>query len=462
MMARMNRRKFIAASALTLLAPRITVAQDAAGYTILTAEKTEMNVLGQGGAKTPAFRFIKDKPVAVLRAKQGQEFTGRFINHLDQDVWLHWFGVRGNTEAMTINSAPGDANSVDIKFTPPDAGTFWFGPVVHASEQRDMGLYGMLIVEEATPQDFIDVPLIIDDWMIGDNGKHKGKFGDLIAAIGEGRMGNWFTLNGEYKTHVQVDRAKPARFRILNAANVRQMNLLFKGADVYVMALDGQPVPLKALGQDALKLAPGQRADVLLNEITDQVTIALDLFEDVVEIGYLEPAGVATPHELPDNFSLPANPLAILGDITTARHIPIIIAGGAKGGLKSAKVGDADLDLRGLLEKGLAWAFNGIAGPGGPSLFGAKKGETLVLDFENTTSFPQPIHIHGHVWQMIMADGEALENQPWRDTAIVPGLAKVQLALVCDNIGLWGLQSLVAERLDAGLFGAFEVTPELP
>jgi FtsP/CotA-like multicopper oxidase with cupredoxin domain len=400
--------------------------------------------------------------MAVLRAKQGVEFNGRFINHLEQDVWLHWFGVRGNSEAMTINASPGDANSVDIKFTPPDAGTFWFGPVINGSQQRDMGLYGMLIVEEATQLDFNDVPLIIDDWMIGDDGKHKGKFGDLEAAIGEGRMGNWFTLNGEYRTHVKVDRSKPARFRILNAANVRQMNVLFKGADVYVIALDGQPVALKALGLEALKLAPGQRADVLLNDFTDQVTLALDLLEDVVEIGYLEPMGLAIPHELPDNFALPANPLAVLGELSTARHIPITIAGGAKGGLKLARVGETDLDLRGLLGKGLAWAFNGIAGPGGPSLFVAKKGETLVLDVENTTAFPQPIHIHGHVWQVIMADGEVLENQPWRDTAVVPGLAKVQLALVCDNIGLWGLQSLIAERQDAGLFGAFEVTPELP
>jgi FtsP/CotA-like multicopper oxidase with cupredoxin domain len=457
MMCAMNRRQIIATAA-ALFVPRISIAQDSLGYTILSAEKFEMNVLGQGGATTPVYRFIKDKPMAVLRAKQGVEFKGRFIK-LDQDVWLHWFGVRGASEAMTINAAPINGNSVDIQFTPPDAGTFWFGPLVHASEQRDMGLYGMLIVEEATPQDFIDVPLILDDWSIGDDGKHKGKFGDLDAAIGEGRMGNWFTLNGEYKTHVPVERAKPTRLRILNVANVRQMNVLFKGADIYLMALDGQPVPLKALGLEALKLAPGQRADLLLNEITDTVTIALDLFEDVVELGYLDPIGTPNPHELPDNFALPANPLSVLGDLSTARHISITIAGGAKGGLKSAKVGDTEFDMRGLLEKGLAWAFSGIAGPGGPNLFEAKKGETVVLDIENSTSFPQPIHIHGHVWQMIMTDGEALENQPWRDTGIVPGLAKVQFTLVCDNIGLWALQSLVAERSDAGLFGAFEVKP---
>lgn len=454
----MNRRTFIAVSAATLLAPRLVVAQEDAGYTVLVAEKSEMQVLGRGAAKTPAWRFLKDKPMAVLRAKQGQQLRGRFINTLDQEVWLHWFGVRGAAEAMTVHADPGEANAVEISFTPPDAGTYWFGPMTHASQQRDMGLYGMLIVDEAQAQDFIDVPLIFDDWMIDDAGKPKGKFGDLTAAIGEGRMGNWFTLNGGYRTAVPVERTKPARLRILNAANVRQMNVLFKGADLYLMALDGQPVPLKALGQEALKLAPGQRADLLLTDMKAQVVVALDLFEDIVEVGYLDGVGDAVAHELPDNFALPANPLSPLGDVAAARHIPIVIAGGAKGGLKSAKVGDAELDMRGLLEKGLAWAFNGIAGVGGPSLFEAKKDETVVLVLDNTTAFPQPLHIHGHVWQMIEADGQPLENQPWRDTAVVPGLSKIKLAMVADNAGLWVLQSLVAERADAGLLGAFRVT----
>ncbi len=454
----MNRRKFMAVAAATIVVPRLSVAQEDAGYTILTAEKSYMQVLGAGSAKTPTWRFLKDKPVAVLRARQGQEFRGRFINSLDQEVWLHWFGVRGAAEAMTVNALPGEDNAVEISFTPPDAGTFWFGPMTHASEQRDMGLYGLLIVEEAQAQEFVDVPLIIDDWMIDDLGQPKGKFGDLNAAIGEGRMGNWFTLNGGYKTHVPVDRARPARLRLLNAANVRQMNVLFKGADVYVIALDGQPVPPKALGQEALKLVPGQRADLLLTDMKLQVVVALDLFEDIVEIGYLDGVGEVVPHELPDNFTLPANPISHLGDLSVARQISISIAGGAKGGLKSAKVGDVELDMRGLLEKGLAWAFNGIAGVGGPALFEAKKGETLILVIDNTTSFPQPLHIHGHVWQMIEADGQAAENQPWRDTAVVPGLSKIKLAMVADNVGLWVLQSLVAERVDAGLLGAFRVT----
>ena len=128
-----------------------------------------------------------------------------------------------------------------------------------------------------------------------------------------------------------------------------------------------------------------------------------------------------------------------------------------RSGLQSAKVGDATLDMRGLLEKGLAWAFNDIAGVGGPPLFEAKKGETLILEFSNKTSFPQPLHIHGHVWKLLESDGQTVDGSSWMDTAVVPGLSSAKLAFVADNPGLWVLQSLIAERSDSGLIGAFTV-----
>jgi FtsP/CotA-like multicopper oxidase with cupredoxin domain len=71
------------------------------------------------------------------------------------------------------------------------------------------------------------------------------------------------------------------------------------------------------------------------------------------------------------------------------------------------------------------------------------------------------LHIHGHVWQLIESEGQALEAQSFRDTAVVPGLSKIKLALVADNVGLWVLQSLLAERVDSGLLGAFTVA-EIP
>jgi FtsP/CotA-like multicopper oxidase with cupredoxin domain len=85
------------------------------------------------------------------------------------------------------------------------------------------------------------------------------------------------------------------------------------------------------------------------------------------------------------------------------------------------------------------------------------KGETIVLEINNTTQFDQPLHIHGHVWQMIEQGGAIQEGQPWRDTTVVPQKQVQKLAFVADNPGIWVLQSLVAERVDSGLIASFAI-----
>ena len=135
----------------------------------------------------------------------------------------------------------------------------------------------------------------------------------------------------------------------------------------------------------------------------------------------------------------------------------MVIAGGAKGGLKSATFKNEVLDMRALLEQGMAWAINGVAGPGGEVIGKFVKGESIVLDIDNATNFDQPLHIHGHVWQVIEQGGVVQEGQPWRDTIVVPRMQKQKAAFVADNPGIWALQSLVAERADSGLIASFAV-----
>jgi len=67
------------------------------------------------------------------------------------------------------------------------------------------------------------------------------------------------------------------------------------------------------------------------------------------------------------------------------------------------------------------------------------------------------LHIHGHVWKLVESDGVPRDAEPWRDTTIVPPLAKAKMLMVADNPGSWVLQSLIAERVDSGLLAAFTV-----
>ncbi len=417
------------------------------------------NLLGSDAPPTTVWSAGSSWPPPVLRAKQGAEFRVDIANRLDRDIYLHWHGVRGPSAMMSLKVAPGAGSDLKCVFTPPDAGTFWFGPVADVSRQREMGLYGLLIVEEAQPVSGInDLPMVLDDWQIHDDGTiDEGSFGSLDDAIGQGRLGNWFTINGQYRPQLEIPRGLVSRLRLLNAANVRTMPVLFKGADPLIAAFDGQPVALRNLGASPLVLAPGQRCDLLVLEGDEDVTIGLDLFEDIVEIGYLRRGGLAGSSGLPENFAFPANPVSANIEPDGAVQASLIIEGGAKGGLKSARLNGETVELRTLLERGFAWSINGNAGLAAEPWMTFPKGATVNVNVENRTRFNQPLHIHGHVWRLIESDGQTRDGEPWRDTAIIEAGKTARLAFIADNPGVWGLHSTLAERIDSGLITSFAV-----
>ena len=462
-----NRRQFIGSAAATLAAPRLVLAQEPDGsdaadgglqQTIILTP-VDLHLLEGGQGHTIAWSYGDGPEPAVIRARQGDELKLRFVNTLQQATWLHFYGVRGPSDLMTLNIPPGEANAVDCAFVPPDAGTFWIGPMADQSRARDMGLYAMLIVEEAEPvAGLADLPLVLDDWRLDDDGAIEGNFGDIETMVGEGRLGNWFTVNSHFRPRLPLKTGVYTRLRLLNAANVRTMGVLFKGFDPLLIARDGQPVTPQPLDSKALELAPGQRADLLVSPEQGDIRMALDLFEDIAEIGYLAAVTPSTPAPIAENFQLPANPLSALGPIPAATTFAIRIEGGLKGGLKSAVFGGEERDLRTLLEYGKGWAFNGVAGPAVKPLFTVKRGDTVVLEVENRTAFRQPVHIHGHVWQELAET----PTGKWQDTAVIAPNVMVTLTFVADNPGTWAIQSLVAERADGGLLAAFKVEPAQP
>jgi FtsP/CotA-like multicopper oxidase with cupredoxin domain len=459
MMRLLKRREVFGGFALVASSwPRWSFAQAADNIPVLTAGPLRSQLLGPESPPTDHWAFGPQP--TVLRASQGQEFRVRFANALDEDLWVHFFGVRGPSEMMTVKIAAHDSAGLEVTFTPPDAGTFWFGPLLSASKQREMGLAGLLIVEESVPQPYQDIPLVLDDWSLGDDGKIEGDFTNLDRAAGEGRLGNWFAVNATYKPHIALDAEKPARLRLLNVANTRTFNVLLKGVEGFVLARDGQPVWPQSLETGVVVLAPGQSADVLLTFAQDVVTVALDLFEDVVEIGFLD-AGSYGRKTLPLNSRLPSNPVSPLPEASGPRDIALVIEGGIKGGLLSAKVGRDVLDLRAMLEQGLAWSIGGSSGIGSPLLFDAERGEVLRLVFDNRTAFEQVLYVHGHVWTewTALATAQSGPEVPpkWLSSLVIPAKSRKSVMLVADNPGTWAIQSLIAERCDAGLIGSFVV-----
>ena len=59
--------------------------------------------------------------------------------------------------------------------------------------------------------------------------------------------------------------------------------------------------------------------DFVLDAGHENVTVALDILGEVVEVCYLDSEGARGASSLPDNFSLPINPISINLDMEKAR-----------------------------------------------------------------------------------------------------------------------------------------------
>ncbi len=127
-------------------------------------------------------------------------------NELSQHTSIHWHGVRG-PNAMDgvpyLTQQPVQPRqNFSYRFTPPDAGTYFFHPHCNTAEQLGRGLVGVLIVENHAERFDDDVVMILKDWRIGSD----GKFLPFLTASGASRAGSFGTvrtINGAVQPQFQ-------------------------------------------------------------------------------------------------------------------------------------------------------------------------------------------------------------------------------------------------------------------
>jgi FtsP/CotA-like multicopper oxidase with cupredoxin domain len=68
-----------------------------------------------------------------------------------------------------------------------------------------------------------------------------------------------------------------------------------------------------------------------------------------------------------------------------------------------------------------------------------------------------PFHIHGQRFLVVSIDGVPNENLVWKDTAIVPVGATMDLLVEMSNPGTWMAHCHIAEHLHSGMMFNFVV-----
>ena len=430
---------------------------------VLRAKPGTAQLAPAGFPETRVWGYEGRVPGPIIRVPQGERVARRFVNELPQASTLHWHGVRlenamdGAPDVTQRAVPPGDEFLYD--FVVPDAGTFWYHPHERAWEQMARGLYGALVVEEPEPPLVDrDEVLLIDDWRLTDEAQiHEESFGAIGDWSHGGRTGNWITVNGESAWTRTVSRHERLRLRLANTANSRIFTLETRGLDGWLVALDGQPLEaIRPAGR--LVFGPGERADLVVDVVApvgEQAIIvsreregAYILCTFAVEDSLRETRGAAPS-------PLPPNPLPALGHLSRAREATLRMAGGAMGGLREAMLHGRRMPIRELAARGKVWAFNGLAESPREPLFAVRRGATVLLEMVNDTAWPHGMHLHGHHFRTVSADGSL---GPWRDTLLMDREETVRIAFVADNPGDWLLHCHMLEHSVSGMLTWFRVS----
>lgn len=427
----------------------------------LTAAPAKARLRPAPAPETEFWGFDGAVPGPVLKLKQGE--TARFLveNRTASPLSLHWHGLRGQSEMDGVGGfsqpaiAPGA--SFEYALAPPDSGSYLYRPLVvgGSAEPAERGLSGFLIVEEASPPAVdLDLPVLIDDWLLGDDQAIRLFDARAQENAAAGRLGNWLTANGKPPPQrVAVAPGARIRIRLANACNARITRLRFDGMKPFVVAVDSQPTENFEPVRGQLPFPPGTRYDLIFDmpEEAGATAIVTALIGTGLPLVRFVAEGPAKTQAAPIAMLKPNPALPAAVRLQDAHRSEIVIAGGAK------LTADTKLDLAGL-DLARPWSVNGRVGePNGRPLFSVRRGAPVVIALDNKTAFPQPLHVHGHSFRLLHPLDDGWEPY-FLDTVLVPEGRKLHIAFIADNPGRWLISSTILERFDLGLWTWFEVT----
>jgi FtsP/CotA-like multicopper oxidase with cupredoxin domain len=333
----LSRRTFLSGSATLAIAAGLLPRPARAGPSHrLVAGPAQVNLAGSGRRATSVWAYNGEVPGPVLRVRQGEPLAIVVENKLDEETTVHWHGIR---LPIDMDGVPGisqppikPGESFTYRFTPPDAGTFWYHPHANSLHQIGRGLAGALIVEEKSPVE-VDRELVwtIMDWRLRPDGAIAAGFGNMMEAGMSGRIGNTVTINGTVPSAEPVRAGERLRVRLINAALARIMALRFEGHRPVIVAVDGQPCEPHAPKGDRLILAPAMRLDIIVDmqgEPGRHYRVVDDIDDEytLVDLAYDTAAPLrAHPSDAP--LRLPRNPLPE-PDLKSAETLELVLQGG--------------------------------------------------------------------------------------------------------------------------------------
>lgn len=440
----------------------------------LTPQQVQVDL---GGPVVHTLAFGNSIPGPLIRASIGDEVVVTVSNRLDHSTSVHWHGIAlrndmDGAEPATPNIPAGQ--DFTYRFSVPNSGTYWAHP--HTGLDEDTGLYLPVIVVDPSEGNYdAEWIVVLDDWTDGVGKSPEQLYSQLsnpnkrsmpnnpetttasppksttsttptsatsttAAAPGppEGSVGTsdllggdagdiaypYYLINGRIPAAPTTFDAKPGqriRIRFINAASDTTFRVALAGHSMTVTHTDGFPVVPAQV--DALLIGMAERYDVT-------VTAADGVFPLVA---LAEGKNALARALLSTGSGSASNPQFQPSELT--KRVGTIEMFTATTPVNLGRP-DPNLNLPVVLGGNMMqynWMINGEPYSRTKPLH-VQEGQRPTLTFDNTTMMYHPIHLHGHTFQLLKADGSPGAR---KDTVIVLPKQKLVAVLVADNPGTW-------------------------
>ncbi|WP_071796151.1 multicopper oxidase family protein [Natronohydrobacter thiooxidans] len=472
-----SRRRFLATTSATLAAvslPQLSIA-GATRHSLTVGTRT----LDINGRAATAFGLENAAGGQGLILDPGERFRVTLTNALNQDTMIHWHGQippndqDGVPDAPMPALRPGETRDYDFA---PLAGTHWMHS--HFPVQEMQLLAAPLIVRSQADitADRQEVVMILQDFAFASpddlmaNIEHGPGHGAMDhGAMGHGAMdhGGMAGMNGmemdlndiDFDAYlandrtladpevVRVERGGRVKLRIINAASATVFWIDTGAIEGRLVAVDGHAVV--PLSGRRFGFAMGQRLDIELDlPAGEGAWPILALREGERErTGIILATAGAQVSRVPELGDAAVS--AFDYDLAQEASLQNATA------LPERAVASSEMVMLGGTMSPYRWTINDrVWGEHVP--IQARSGQRVELMFHNMSMMAHPMHLHGHVFQVVGVGGHNIGtprriNGALRDTVHIPPMSMVTIAFDAGEAARWMLHCHHMPHLITGM-----------
>ncbi len=409
----------------------------------------------------------------------GEMFNTRVINETKEPISMHWHGlilpndqdgVPGITQAKPIQ--PGAYQ--DFHFKLVQSGTYWMHTHFGLALQQQLAAPFIIYDPQDPYKQAQNVVMFLSDFsfkspeLINQQLHHSDdmsgmKMSGMKMDMSQGPDLNDVKYNAfltNYKTlqNPQITAVKPGstvRLRIIDGAAASNFFINLGQLTGAVIATDGQPI--KPVKGSLFSISEGQRLDII-------VTIPKSDGQSYPILAQAEGTNQQTGLIL----TTPGAPVAKMSEIVTETAGAIDplqdLRFHALNSLPTKPVTQKLIvTLQGNMSQYI-WMINHQQWPHVTPLK-VKKGDRVEITIINATAMAHPMHLHGHVFQVINVNGKVIADGPLRDTVFVPANGRVSIIFDADNTGIWMFHCHILYHSENGMMTVLQyegtATPKL-